>query len=194
MERKWHKIDLWELYSKFLSLFYSEFLLKSLHYALFYSFYAYDYHYSPLTSKFLNTLAINKTFSSLYNITISVFVTYFFQITNLPASSTVPEVEMSLFAIFSPIFLSGNSFILTFMLNILLEVSIFCSKFSCIAGYLTVTSYTCVSQLYIHIMDSYSQWRSYTGAHWGTGPTVSLCGPTIKTFSLISRDSGHIVL
>ena len=30
----------------------------------------------------------------------------------------------------------------------------------------------------------YEQWRSYTGAHWGTGPTVSLCGPTIKTFSL----------
>ena len=26
------------------------------------------------------------------------------------------------------------------------------------------------------------QWCSYTGAHWGTGPTVSLCGPTIKTF------------
>ena len=36
-------IGLWELYSKFLSLFYSEFLLKSLHYAQFYSFYAYDF-------------------------------------------------------------------------------------------------------------------------------------------------------
>ena len=129
MERKWHKIGLWELYSKFLSLFYSEFLLQSLHYAQFYSFYAYDYHYSPLTSKFLNTLAINKTFSSLCNITLSVFVTYFFQITNLPVSSTVPEVEMSLFCSFLPIFLSGNSFILTYYaqyftrsFNILLKV------------------------------------------------------------------------
>ena len=37
-----HKVGLWELYSKFLSLFYSEFLLKSLHYAQFYSFYAPD--------------------------------------------------------------------------------------------------------------------------------------------------------
>ena len=24
------------------------------------------------------------------------------------------------------------------------------------------------------------QWCSYTGAHLGTGPTISLCGPTIK--------------
>ena len=24
------------------------------------------------------------------------------------------------------------------------------------------------------------QWHSYTGAHWGTGPTISLCGPAIK--------------
>ena len=24
------------------------------------------------------------------------------------------------------------------------------------------------------------QWRSYTGAHWGTGPTISFCGPTIN--------------
>ena len=35
-------LGLWELCSKFLSLFYSEFLLKSLHYAQFYSFYATD--------------------------------------------------------------------------------------------------------------------------------------------------------
>ena len=34
------KIGLWELCSKFLSLFYSEFLSKSLHYAQFCSFYA----------------------------------------------------------------------------------------------------------------------------------------------------------
>ena len=36
------ELGLWELCSKFLSLFYSEFLLKSLHYAQFYSFYAPD--------------------------------------------------------------------------------------------------------------------------------------------------------
>ena len=24
------------------------------------------------------------------------------------------------------------------------------------------------------------QWRSHTGAHWGTGPTISFCGPTIN--------------
>ena len=35
-------LGLWELCSKSLSLFYSEFLLKSLHYAQFYSFYATD--------------------------------------------------------------------------------------------------------------------------------------------------------
>ena len=36
-----HKpVSLWELCSKFLSLFYSEFLLQSLHFAQFYSFYA----------------------------------------------------------------------------------------------------------------------------------------------------------
>ena len=35
-------LGLWELCSKFLSLFYSEFLLKSLHYAQLYSFYATD--------------------------------------------------------------------------------------------------------------------------------------------------------
>ena len=29
-------------------------------------------------------------------------------------------------------------------------------------------------------MVSRHQWRSYTGAHWGTGPTISFCGPTIN--------------
>ena len=38
--RSW--LGLWELCSKFLSLFYSEFLLKIHHYARFYSFYASD--------------------------------------------------------------------------------------------------------------------------------------------------------
>ena len=27
------------------------------------------------------------------------------------------------------------------------------------------------------------QWRSYTGAHWGTGPTISLYGPTINNLT-----------
>ena len=36
-------IGLWELCSKFLSLFYSKFLLKYLHYVHLYSFYAYDF-------------------------------------------------------------------------------------------------------------------------------------------------------
>ena len=35
-----YTVDLWELCSKFPSLFYSKFLSKSLHYAQFYSFYA----------------------------------------------------------------------------------------------------------------------------------------------------------
>ena len=25
-----------------------------------------------------------------------------------------------------------------------------------------------------------AQWRSYSGAQWGTGPTISFCGPTIR--------------
>ena len=59
---------------------------------------------------------------------------------------------MSLFAIFSPIFLT-ILFILTYYAQ---KVSIFCSKFGCIASYLTVTSYTYIPQLHIHMMDSYS--------------------------------------
>ena len=27
---------------------------------------------------------------------------------------------------------------------------------------------------------AHMQWHSYTGAHWGTGPTISLCGPTMN--------------
>ena len=53
------ELDLWELCSKFLSLFFSEFLLKSIHYAQFYSFYAYDFiiilHVH--TSKLLDTFS-----------------------------------------------------------------------------------------------------------------------------------------
>ena len=38
--------------------------------------------------------------------------------------------DKSILLLFSPIFLSGNTFFLPIMLNILLEVSIFCSKLS----------------------------------------------------------------
>ena len=37
------QLGLWELCSKFLSLFYFEFFIKCLHYEQFYSFYAYDF-------------------------------------------------------------------------------------------------------------------------------------------------------
>ena len=47
---------MWELCSKFLSLFYSEFLLKSLHNAQFYSFYATDSIIILHLSKSLSTL------------------------------------------------------------------------------------------------------------------------------------------
>ena len=61
---------------------------------------------------------------------------------------------MSFLLSFSPIFLSGSSFIQTFYAQYFILV-IFCSKFNCIASYLTVTSYICIPQLYMHIMDSY---------------------------------------
>ena len=59
--------------------------------------------------------------------------------------------DKSVWFLFSPIFLSGNSFFLPIMLNVLLEVSIFCSKLSYIASYITVTSYTLyTSTTYTH--------------------------------------------
>jgi len=48
-------VGLWELCSKFLSSFYSKFLLKSLHYAQFYFLCFWFYHYSPFTIKLLST-------------------------------------------------------------------------------------------------------------------------------------------
>ena len=50
--------------------------------------------------------------------------------------------DKSILLLFSPIFLSDNSFFLPVMLKILLQVSILFSKLSYIASYLTVTSYT----------------------------------------------------
>ena len=46
------------------------------------------------------------------------------------------------------------------MLNILLQVVIFCSKFSYIASYLTVTLYTYIPKLHTNIIVSYN----YTGS------------------------------
>ena len=96
--------------------------------------------------------------SSLYNITISVLVTYFFQITDFHCIQhgirdrdepilLFPHLYFFLAVIYSN---------LRIMLNILLKVSTFCSKFSCITNYLKVASYICIPQLCIHIMDSYS--------------------------------------
>ena len=39
--------------------------------------------------------------------------------------------------------------------------------------------YIAILQIFCSL-DSSSQWGSYTRAHWGTGLTISLCGPTIK--------------
>ena len=55
--------------------------------------------------------------------------------------SIVLTRDKSILPLFSPIFLSGN-FFLPIMLQILLQLSTFCSKLSYIASYLTVISYT----------------------------------------------------
>ena len=49
-------LGLWELCSKFPSLFYSEFLLKYHHYAQFYSFYASDSIIIPQYNYLLNSI------------------------------------------------------------------------------------------------------------------------------------------
>ena len=69
-----------------------------------------------------------------------------------------PLLGMSLFCfLFHPgYFLSGNSFFLPIMLNILLQVVIFCSKFNYIASYVIVTSYTYIPKLHTNIIVSYS--------------------------------------
>ena len=41
--------------------------------------------------------------------------------------------------------------------------------------------------LFLPFVISVDQWRSYTGAHWGTGPTISFCGPTITEYVDLSR-------
>ena len=46
--------------------------------------------------------------------------------------------DQSILLLFSPILFSGNSFFWPIMLKILLKISIFCSKLSYIASYLTV--------------------------------------------------------
>ena len=38
------------------------------------------------------------------------------------------------------------------------------------------------------------QWRTYTGAHWDTGPTISLHGPTIKIFAYHVIQLNNIVV
>ena len=84
--------------SRFLSLFYFDFLLKASHYALFYSFHAYDF--TSFTGKLLNTFSYNATHKIFlhtpqyryYAVSWSLIFT---------ASSTVPEVGMSLSSYFS---------------------------------------------------------------------------------------------
>ena len=123
------KAGLWELCSKFLSLFYSEFLLKSLHYAQFYSFHAYDFIIIlHLKSKLLIIFSYIATYlkyntqnlssHSTTSLSVSCLLSYSFLITSpssFTTSSTVPELEMSLFCYFSNLFLFLTIlFILTF--------------------------------------------------------------------------------
>ena len=131
-----NSIGLWELCSKFLSLPYSEFLLKSLHFLNFILLCLWFYHYSPFANKSLNTyFGYIQNFSLLYNITISVSWSLISSKSlTFTASSTVPELEMtqmSLFSIFSLIF-----FWHFFYSNLL--CSIFYSKFHYFAWSLAV--------------------------------------------------------
>ena len=57
-------------------------------------------------------------------------------------------------------------FFLPIMLNILLQVVIFCTKFSYIATYLIVTSYTYIPKLYANIIVSYSYTDSKINANY----------------------------
>ena len=67
------------------------------------------------------------------------------------------HVGMSLFCfLFHLFFFLAILFFLPIMLNILLQVVIFCSKFSYIASCLTVTLYTYIPKLYTNIIVSYS--------------------------------------
>ena len=63
------------------------------------------YHYSPFTSKSLNTLAIYKSSThSIASLSVSWSLTSFKPLT-CTASSTVLEIEMSLFRYFSHLFI-----------------------------------------------------------------------------------------
>ena len=66
-------------------------------------------------------------------------------------------VGMSLFSFSHLFFFLAILFSQPIMLNILLQVVIFCSKFSYIISYITVTSHTYIPKLYTNIIDSYSQ-------------------------------------
>ena len=67
------------------------------------------------------------------------------------------QLGMSLFCfLFYLFFFPAILFFLPIMLNILLQVVIFCSKFSYIASCLTVTLYTYTPKLYTNIIVSYS--------------------------------------
>ena len=77
---------------------------------------------------------------------------------------------------FSLIFLSTQQFFFSqpIMLNVLLKVVIFCSKFSYIyiANYLTMTSYTHIPKLSINIIDMYSCSQTYSKCQLLTRPNV----------------------
>ena len=104
------------------------------------------YHYSPLTSKLLCTFSYNTAHKNFPRIPKLMQSNYFFLITNVHCIySTLPEIEMIIY--YCAIFLSDNSFILTYYAYYFTQVSIFSSRFSCIASYLTVKSYTYL-QLY----------------------------------------------
>ena len=111
--------------------------------------------HSLFTSKLLNTLATYKTFSPYISLSVSWCLS-FSKPSTFTAFSTAPEVEMHLlfhFLIHSSLW---QFLFYPIMLNILLKVSIFCLKVSVVASYLTVTTYICILQLCIHIINSYS--------------------------------------
>ena len=90
-------------------------------------------HYSPFTNKLLNILAIYKTFPhSITSLSVSWSFTSSKSLT-FTASSTVPEVEVSLLCYFYHLF-----FLLTFLLFYNLLCSIFYFKFQQFAQRLAV--------------------------------------------------------
>ena len=124
------ELGLWELCSEFLSLFYSKFLLKWLHYAQFYSFYAYDLiiilhvhtvNYStPLVTYILKYRA-QKLSSQSTSLSVAWSLAYSESLT-FTASSTVSEVGMNLFCYFSHLFFWQFFLLQPILLSILLDV------------------------------------------------------------------------